>query len=91
MPLYLNTQKQVRNRFSLIFQSPVERWKDRPKERDRQEMRECGKTVKGAFVFTAQAGMSVCARFVYLNLSLSVEMVNTDASECLHKQTQSTV
>lgn len=44
---------------------------DRQKERATDKERECGKTGKGAFVFTAEAGMSVCVHGLSISISLT--------------------
>lgn len=40
-------------------------------ERETDKERECGKTGKGAFVFTAEAGMSVCVHGLSISISLT--------------------
>lgn len=54
-----------------------------------------GRLSKEVFVFFAESGMSVRVHdlsiSISLNLLLPLQSVNTDALECLHKQTQSSV
>ena len=72
-----------------------EGWKDRQKERQTKRG-SVGRLAKER-LFSLQRLACLCVSTVCLsqslslNLSLSVETVNTDASECLHKQMQSPV